>query len=69
LREYRGLQMEEQYFLMKWGELPVWPSTIIACFRNGDSLNSGSSQVQKTDVRIVAAKCYLLSTIEKEETL
>ena len=47
--------MEEQYFLMKLAKYPVNSIKIIKILENGEFLKVGSSKVQKTNVRIIAA--------------
>jgi transcriptional regulator with PAS, ATPase and Fis domain len=56
-------------FLDEVGELPLTLQVeLLRVLENGNSSSRGSSQVQKTDVRIVAAtNVNLFDAIEKEE--
>jgi transcriptional regulator with PAS, ATPase and Fis domain len=51
---------------MKWVNYLNHASALITCSENGEFIKVGSSQVQKTDVRIVAAtNVNLFDAIEK----
>jgi transcriptional regulator with PAS, ATPase and Fis domain len=50
------------------GELPLTTQVRFRVLENGEFIKVGSSQVQKTDVRIVAATNNLFDAIEKENS-
>jgi transcriptional regulator with PAS, ATPase and Fis domain len=56
-------------FLDEVGELPLTTQVrLLRVLENGEFIKVGSSQVQKTDVRIVAANVNLFDAIEKENS-